>query len=297
MSRTGIVAIVVLVLAVVIGSLSVYTVDERERVLLFRLGEIVRADMDPGLYFKFPIVNNVHKIDGRTQMLDAEPERFLTREQKNLLVDSFVKWRVRDTSLFYTSMRGQMENARVRLDQIIKDGLRAEFGKRDVHQVVAEERDEIMEVLTTQTAEIAQRFGIEVLDFRLRRIDLPEEVSQSVFQRMETDREAVARRLRSEGQERAEEIRARADRERVSILSEAFRQSEELRGDGDQQATRTYAAAFERDRDFYSFYRSLEAYRESFQDREDLLVVDPRSDFFKHFNPAAAAEFRRDGLE
>lgn len=297
MSRAGTVLLIVLVLVVGLGSLAVYTVDERERVLLFRLGEITRADMEPGLYFKFPFINNVHKIDARTQMLDAEPERYLTREQKNLIVDSFVKWRVENTPLFYTSMQGRMENARVRLDQIIKDGLRAEFGKRDVQEVIAEDRGEIMEILTNQTAEIAEQFGIEVLDVRLRRIDLPSEVSQSVFERMETDREAVARQLRAEGEEAAEEIRANADRERVTIVADAFRQAEEIRGSGDQEATRVYAAAFEEDRDFYSFYRSLAAYRTSFQDEDDLLVVDPRSDFFKHFNPAAAEDYRRETVD
>ena len=260
---------------------SVFTVQQGQRALVLQFGEVQRAIAVPGLYFKIPFVNRVYYFNGRIMSLDAEPERYLTSEKKNVLVDSFVKWRIADIQRSYTSVGGDETVANVRLLQIIKDGLRGEFGKRTIQDVVSGERTQIMAVLFAEANAAAQEFGIEVVDVRIKRIDLPREVSSSVYRRMEAERERVARELRSEGAEAAERIRADADRQRQVILAEAFRDAELIRGEGDAVATQIYANAYNRDRNFFTFYRSLAAYRTTFKNGKDMLVLSPDMDFFR----------------
>ena len=274
----------VVAVAVILGFFSMYTVSEREVALKFRLGEIIESDIDPGLHFKMPFVNNVRKFDARVQNLDEEPERFLTVEQKNLIVDSFVKWRVDDAERYYTTVRGEPERANQRLREIIRDALRAEFGKRTVQDIISGERVQIMDVLRVTTAEAAQSLGLEVLDVRLKRIDLPEDVTDSIFDRMVADRERVAREIRARGEEAAERIRADADRQRTVLLAEAYRDGEALRGEGDARAAEIYADAYGQEPEFFAFQRSLRSYREAFQDHQDLFVLSPRSDFLRYFD-------------
>lgn len=274
------IAVVVAVLGV---ASSAFTVKEWERAILFQFGEVVRTEYAPGLHFKIPVVNNVRKFDGRVMTLDAEPERYLTAEKKNLIVDAFVKWRIEDIKQYYTAMGGDAERTNMRLSQIIKDGLRAEFGKRTIQDVVSGERKLVMEVLAVNTEAQAKNFGIRIVDVRIKRIDLPEDISTSVYRRMEAERARVAKDLRSRGAEAAERIRADADRQRTVILSEAYREAEQLRGEGDARAADIYAAAFKRDPEFFSFYRSINAYRDSFKDKGDILLLEPDNDFFKYF--------------
>jgi len=276
------------ILVVIIGSFSVFTVKEWERAILFRFGEIMRTDYEPGLHFKIPIINNVRKYDGRIMTLDTEPERYLTAEKKNLIVDAFVKWRIKDVKKYYTAMGGDETRARNRLSQILKDGLRAEFGKRTIQEVVSGERSAVMSVLQVNADAQAQNFGIAIVDVRIKRVDLPEDISASVYRRMEAERARVAKELRSRGAEAAERIRADADRQRTVILAEAYREAEKLRGDGDARAAEVYARAFSRDPEFFAFYRSVNAYRESFKDKSDIMVLDPSSDFFKYFKDPRA---------
>jgi len=282
--------VVALMITVLVGSFCVFTVDERERAIKFRLGEIVKTDFDPGLYFKFPLVNNVRKFDARIVTLDSEPERYLTSEKKNVIVDSFVKWQIADVDTYYTAMSGDERQANLRLSQIIRDGLRGEFGKRTIQEVVSGERAEIMTILTQNAAEQAKEFGIDVVDVRIKRIDLSEDVSTSVFRRMEAERARVAKDLRSKGAEAAERIRADADRQRTIIIADAFRDAEQLRGEGDGESAAIYAAAFEQDSEFYSFYRSLNAYRDSFKDKSDIVVLEPDNDFFKYFKSSTGGQ-------
>ncbi|MCB1737609.1 MAG: protease modulator HflC [Gammaproteobacteria bacterium] len=265
---------------------TVFIVDQRERAILFRLGEIVRADFQPGLHFKVPVINNVRKFDGRILTLDSQPERYLTSEKKNVIVDSFVKWRIKDVATFYRATGGDERRAATRLAQIIKDLLRAEFAKRTIQEVVAGERSQIMDVLSSQATQVVSDLGIDVVDVRIKRIDLPQDVSTSVYERMRAERARVAKDFRSRGEERAIRIRAEADRERTVLLAEAYRDAERLRGDGDASAAEIYAKAFERDAEFYSLYRSLLAYRTSFTSPEDVLLLKPDSDFFRYFNDA-----------
>ena len=267
-------------------SFSLFMVKETERAILFRLGEIVRTDYGPGLHFKIPFVNNVRKFEGRLMTLDVEPERYLTSEKKNVVVDAFVKWRIDDVARFYTSVGGDEAQGALRLSQIIKDSLRGEFGKRTIQEVISGERGQIMDLVTVSANKQAQEFGISLIDVRLKRIDLPGDISESVFRRMEAERSRVARELRSQGAEQAERIRADADRRRTEIVADAYSTSQQVRGDGDGRASEIYAKAFDKNKDFYAFYRSMEAYRSSFKDRSDVLVVDPKGDFFKYFNDA-----------
>ncbi len=270
---------------VILGSFSVFTVNETEKAIRFRLGEIVADDYTPGLHFKVPFINNVRKFDARLQALDTEPERFLTAEKKNVIVDAFVEWRIGDVGRYYTAVAGDPTRANLRLDQISKDGLRSEFSKRTLQEVVSGDRQQIMEILSATTAREAADLGIEVVDVRIKRIDLPAEVSTSVFRRMRAERERVARDFRSRGAEAAERIRADADRQGTILLAEAYRDAERSRGEGDAVAAETYATAYGKDTDFYSFYRSLNAYRNSFQNKDDVLVLQPSdSEFFKFFN-------------
>jgi modulator of FtsH protease HflC len=266
---------------------SVFVVDQREKAILFQLGEIVRADLQPGIHFKVPFVNNVRRFDGRVQTLDAEPERYLTSEKKNVIVDSFVKWKINQVNLYYTTMGGDKRRANLRLSQIIKDGLRGAFGKRTIQDVVSGDRQEIMTLITKQANTEAAQFGIEVVDVRIKRVDLSRDVSNSVYRRMESERHRVAKELRSKGAEAAERIRADADRQRTVILAEAYREAERIRGEGDSKSADIYANAYNKNSEFYAFYRSLNAYKSSFNQPGDLLLLDPKSDFFKYFGSSS----------
>jgi modulator of FtsH protease HflC len=274
---------ILLAVAVVIASFSIFTVDEREKVILFRLGEIVSTDFEPGLHWKTPFVNNVQKFDSRIQTLDAEPERYLTGEKKNLIVDSFVKWRIKDVANYFTATGGDAVRANLRLSQIIKDGLRGEFAKRTIKEAVSGERLQIMAFITKQANKQAEAFGIEIIDVRIKRIDFPAEISDSVYRRMRAERVRVAKDLRSRGAESAEKIRAEADRQRTVIIADAFRDAEILRGEGDASATEIYAKAYGKDVEFYSLYRSLNAYKTTFATKNDVLVIEPNTEFFKYF--------------
>lgn len=271
-----------IVLLLVVG-MSMFVVDQRQNAIVFRLGEVVSIKKDPGLYFKVPLLDNVRFFDVRILTIDsAEPERFLTSEKKNVLVDLFVKWRITDVRSFYTSVAGDEMRAQTRLLQTINDGLRAEFGNRTVHDVVSGERDKIMELMRNKANEDASKIGVEVLDVRLKRVDLPQEVSESVYRRMEAERKRVANELRSTGFAESEKIRADADKQREVILAEAYRDAQRIKGEGDAKAAAIYAKAYEVNPEFYAFYRSLEAYRASFKSRSDVLVLEPNSEFFKY---------------
>lgn len=272
-----------LVVILLLLSLSTFTVDERQYALVFRLGKIVAVKKDAGLYFKVPLVDNVRYFDNRILTLNwEEPDRFLTSEKKNVLVDSFVKWRIVDPVKYYVSVKGDEQQAERRLSQTVNDGLRAEFGKRTVQDVISGERGEIMSILRERANRDSQQMGIQVLDVRLKRVDYPQEVSESVYQRMEAERKRVANELRSQGAAAAERIRADADRQRVVILAEAYREAQRLKGEGDAAASEIYAKAYSKNPEFYSFYRSLQAYRNSFKDKSDVMVLEPNSDFFKY---------------
>jgi membrane protease subunit HflC len=287
MSPAKTVSLILLAVLVWLGSMSFFVVDQRELAIKFRLGEFDRADYTPGIYFKIPFINNVRKFDGRILTLDAQPERYLTFEKKNVIVDSFIKWRIADVSNYYKTMGGDERRAEQRLAQVIKNGLRDEFGKRTIQEAISGERAEIMKVITAQIEEQAKQFGIEVVDVRIKRIELPPEVSGSVYQRMEAERSRVAKELRSQGAEAAERIRADADRQRTVILAEAYRDAERLRGEGDAKASDIYAKAYSKDPKFYEFYRSLSAYKNVFSNQGDVLVLDPNSEFFKYFKDAS----------
>lgn len=269
--------------AAVLLSMSVFTVSETQKAINFRLGEVVASDYAPGLHFKWPLINNVKKFDSRILTLESRPERFLTSEKKNVIVDSFVKWRIRDVSKYYTTVSGDSVQANVRLDQIIKDAMRNEFSKRTIRELVSAERSQIRDVLIAAASPVAEALGIQIVDVRVMRVDLPSEVSSSVYHRMEAERARVARDFRSRGAEAAERIRADADRQREVILADAFREAESKRGEGDAIAAETYARAYGEDKDFYAFYRSLQAYRESVHEG-DSLVLEPDSEFFRYFN-------------
>ena len=270
-----------------IGSMSLFIVNERELAIKFRLGEFQRADYEPGIFFKYPFINNVRKFDGRILTLDAEPERYLTLEKKNVIVDSFVKWRINNVEVFYKTMSGgDVRQANLTLSKVIMDGLRSEFGKRTIQEAISGERAEIMKEITDQIQAQAKEFGIEVVDVRVKRIELPQEVSGSVYRRMEAERARVAKDLRSKGAEAAERIRADADRQRTVILAEAYRDAERLRGEGDGKAAEIYAKAFGQNEKFYGLYQSLKAYGSVFSQKDDVLVLDPRSEFFDYFGDA-----------
>lgn len=272
-----------LVVALLIAAMSMFVVDQRQNAIVFRLGEVISIKKDPGLYFKVPLLDNVRFFDVRILTIDsAEPERFLTSEKKNVLVDLFVKWRITDVRSYYTSVAGEESRAQTRLLQTINDGLRAEFGNRTVHDVVSGERDQIMELMRNKANEDASKIGVEVLDVRLKRVDLPQEVSESVYRRMEAERKRVANELRSTGAAESERIRADADKQREVILAEAYRDAQRIKGEGDAKAAATYAAAYQINPEFYAFYRSLEAYRASFRNRNDILVLEPNSEFFRY---------------
>ncbi|WP_455221404.1 protease modulator HflC [Kaarinaea lacus] len=283
MTQGKLISLILVVAILIVGSMAFFTVNETQKAIMFKFGEIVSTDFKPGLHGKVPFVNNVRKFDARIQTMDARPERYLTSEKKNVIVDAFVKWKIDNVSKFYTATGGDIERANIRLSQIIKDGLRGEFGKRTIRDVVSGERNQIMDILTVEANKQAQEFGIDIVDVRIKRIDLDKQISESVYRRMEAERERVAKELRAQGEQEAETIRAKADRERTVILAEAFRKAEEIRGEGDQEAASIYATAYNQDKEFYSFYRSLNAYRSSFDTKQDILVLQPDSEYFKYF--------------
>jgi modulator of FtsH protease HflC len=281
-----ILGIVAVVAAIVIG-LATYTVDERERVILFSLGEIKAMDLEPGLHFKFPLVNNVRKFDARVLTLDIPPDRFLTSEAKNVIVDFYAKWRIDDVGQFFVSTRGVERNAEDRISQILRTNMRNEFGRYTLEEVVSTERLAIMRAVREQAVDTARELGVELVDVRVRRMDLPDEVSESVYERMRAERERIAQDFRARGREEAERIRARADRDRTVILADAYREAERVRGEGDARAADTYARAFGEDEEFFSFYRSLIAYRNTMTGGNSMFVIEPDSEFFRYFgNPA-----------
>jgi len=284
MTQGKIISLALIVIVLIIGSMSIFTVDEREKAILFKFGEIVSTDFDPGLHWKIPVWNDVQKFDARIQTMDAQPERFLTSEQKNVNVDAFVKWKINNVSKFYTATSGgDVATANIRLSQFINDRLRSEFAKRTIKQVVSGDRHEIMDILTVEANSLAQEFGIDIIDVRVKRIDLFEEISGSVYSRMAAKRQEVAKQLRGTGEREAETIRAKADKESTVILAEAYRESEEIRGQGDQEAANIYANAYNQDKDFFGLYRSLNAYKASFATKDDILVIQPDSEYFKYF--------------
>ena len=267
----------------VVLAMSIFTVDQRQFALIFQLGEVKQVITEPGLHAKWPMIQNVRFFDNRVQTLDSqEPERFITSEKKNVLVDSFVKWRIVDPQLYYISVGGDEARARTRLAQTVNDGLRGEFGKRTVHDVVSGSRDQIMEDMRGKADLDARKIGVQILDVRLKRVELPQEVSEAVYRRMEAERKRVANELRSEGSAEAEKIRADADRQREVIIADAYRDAQKIKGEGDAKAAAIYGQAFSQNAEFYAFYRSLEAYRNTFNSKSDVLVVEPNSDFFKY---------------
>jgi membrane protease subunit HflC len=274
----------VLALIFFVLSSALFTVNEYDRVVLFRLGEIVKTDFTPGLHFKLPFLTNVKRFDGRLQALNAPPERYLTSEKKNVIVDAFIQWRISDVATFYRSTRGDDRMAALRLTQIVRDGMKNQFSGMTVTEAVSGARGEITE-RTRQAANVeATKLGIEVVAVRILRIDLPPEVSESVYRRMEKERATVARGFRSRGEEQARRITADADRQREEILAQAYAESQVIRGQGDAKAAATYTAAFSQDPAFFDFYRSMQAYSKAFADKSDVMVLQPDSDFFRYFN-------------
>ena len=278
-----IVGVIVLVLGAVLVSNAVFTVHETERALLLRFGAVERADIEPGLHVKMPIAEDVRKFDGRVLTLDAPAARYYTLEKKPLVVDMFAKWKVGDVQRYYTASSGDETRARNLLQERVNEGLRNQISRRDMHEVISGERDQLMQELTRDLNEVMSReMGVNVIDVRVKKIDLPPEVSVAVYERMNSEREIEARQYRATGRELALGITADADRQVVVIGAEAYRQAEELRGEGDAKAAEIYAAAFNSDPEFYKFYRSTNAYANVFQDRRDTLVIDPKSDFFQY---------------
>jgi len=286
-------AVLVAVAAIMLlAGTSLFTVDQRERAIVFQLGEIREIITEPGLNFKWPLIQNVRFFDNRILTMDTpDTERFITSEKKNLLVDSFVKWRIEDVRQYYISVQGDEARAQTRLAQTINSALREEFGKRTVHDVVSGEREEIMRVVRDSVGEDAKKIGVVIVDVRLKRVELPQEVSEAVYRRMEAERKSVAAELRSEGFSAAEKIRAEGERAREVIIAEAYRDAQRVKGEGDRKAAAVYARAFSENPEFYSFYRSLEAYRDGFKNKNDVLVLEPNSDFFKYLkNPGRGSK-------
>jgi len=277
-----------LALALVAASAFVFKVDETQYAVLFRFGEIVKTDFEPGLHFMLPVVNTVKKYDDRVLNLENRAESFLTGEKKNLIVDFFVKWKISDVTAYYRATQGDETIAGQRLLAIMKDSLRAEFARRTVKEVVSADRRAIMEVMTVNANQATKEFGITIVDMRVNKIELPDEVLESVFKRMRTERERTAKQFRAEGAEQAEKIRAEVERERAVILANAYRDSQRIRGEGDATASAIYARAYGKDPEFYSFHRSLEAYRRALGSGNDVLVLEPDSEFFRYFGRKGA---------
>lgn len=287
MKRSTAAIVMGLVVVALVLAMSLYTVDQRKAAIKFQLGEVVSVITEPGLYFMVPVLQNVRMYDTRIQTLDArDAERFLTSENKNVLVDSFVKWKVIDVRQFYVSVRGDPIAAEARISQTVNDALRAEFAKRTVHEVVSGQRESIMNTVADKVDKDVKGIGVEVVDVRLKRVDLVPEISSDVYRRMESERKRVANELRATGQAEGEKIKAEADRARQVIVAEAYRDAQRVKGEGDALAARIYSEAFTKNAEFYSFYRSMEAYRQSLRSRSDVLVLEPSSDFFKYLkNP------------
>jgi membrane protease subunit HflC len=291
MTAKSLIATIVLGLLVILGMNSVYTVTELERAVLLEFGRVIDADVTSGIHLKKPFINEVRKFDARVLTLDAPAERFLTLEKKAVIVDSFAKWRVFDVQRYYTSTSGDEFRAIQLLKQRVNTGLRNQISKRTMHEVVSGERDLLMSVLTQELNEIAsEELGVEIIDVRVKRIDLPTDVSQSVYNRMNTERQIEAREHRAKGQELALGITADADRQGVVIRADAYRQAEETRGEGDATAAAIYANAYNEDPEFYKFYRSMNAYKQTFANKGDILLVDPKSDFFKYLNESGGVK-------
>jgi len=275
--------IAAVVLVALLTSSALFTVDQRQNAMVFQLGEVKEVIAKPGLHFKWPLIQNVRHFDMRILTFDdAEPQRFLTSGNRPVLVDSFVKWRISDVRLYYVSVQGDEMRAMQRIRQTIAGSLREEFGVRALHDVVSGQREDIMSKVRQKTDQDLRRIGVEVVDVRLKRVDLPQEVSESVFGRMQAERKRIANELRSTGGAEAERIRADADRQREIITAEAYRDAQRIKGDGDAKASAIYAQAFSQNPEFYAFYRSMEAYRSSFRGRNDLLLLEPTSDFFRY---------------
>ncbi len=268
---------------IIVLNMTMFVVDQRQAAIVLQLGEMVSVKTEPGLHFKIPLAQNVRYFDARILTLDsAEPERFITSEKKNVLVDSFVKWRIIDVKQYYISVGGDEMRAQTRLKQTVNSSMREEFGKRTVNEVISGERDKIMEVLREKTDSDARKIGVQVMDVRLKRVDFPLEISESVYRRMEAERKRVANELRATGNAESEKIRADADRQREVTLANAYRDAQRIKGDGDAKSSALYASAYGRNSEFYSFYRSMEAYKQSFKNKSDVMVLDPSSAFFKY---------------
>ncbi|MFZ9757079.1 MAG: protease modulator HflC [Burkholderiaceae bacterium] len=278
-------ALSALLALVMIASACVFVVDQRQYGLVFALGEIKRVIDKPGLYFKLPPpFQNVVFVEKRTLTIDTpDADRFITSEKKNVVVDTYVKWRVEDPKVFYTSVAGRLASAEDRISRALRDGLNNEIATRTVNDVVSGAREKVMEGILKRVSEDAKQIGVQIVDVRLRRVEFAEEIRESVFRRMESERKAIASERRSQGAAEAEKIRANADRQREGILAQAYRRAQTIKGDGDAKSTAAYAAAFGKNPEFAAFYRSLQAYRESFAGRSDVIVTDPQSDFFKYF--------------
>jgi membrane protease subunit HflC len=286
MNQKAFPVLVVLAIIGVVLANSLYFVYEWERAVKFKFGEFIGAEIEPGLRFKWPVVNTVQKFDMRIQTMDERAERFQTVRKEELVVDSFAKWRIADLRQFYTSVRGSSRTAQNRLSQRVNSSLRAEVAKRTIPDVIAGDRAEIMSIVQQAISEEAQAIGVDVIDVRLKRVDLADEIRGELFARMESERARIGSEKRATGENEAEQIRANADRSRAITLANAERYGNETRGEGDATATRIYANAYGQDEEFYSFYRSLGAYQTTFEQGGDLMVLDPNSDFFKYFNQA-----------
>ena len=281
MNTTNILVGVVVLL--ILASMSVFIVDQRQTAIVFQLGEVMRIETTPGIKWKMPLVQNVRFFDSRILTLDSDdPERFITAEKKNVLVDSFIKWRIVDVKQYYISVTGDETRAQTRLMQTVNSTLREEFGKRTIHEVVSGQREELMRVVREKTDVDARKIGVEVLDVRLKRVDFPVEISDSVYRRMDAERKRVANELRATGNAESEKIRADADRQREVILAQAYRDAQKIKGEGDAKATALYAGAFGRNPEFYAFYRSLDVYKQGFKSKSDIMVLDAGSPFFKY---------------
>ena len=281
MSMKALIGLVIVLAIVIAASQSLYRVHETERAILLQFGNLVQADVAPGLHFKIPVAQDAKMFDARVLTLDSNPETYYTLEKKPLIVDSFVKWRVADVAAFYESASFDIRRAERLLQERVNEGLRNQISRRDMHEVISGERDQLMGELRTDLDTVMRGYGVEVIDVRVKRIDLPPEVSSSVYERMNSEREIEARQFRAEGQEQSLAIRAGADRQAVVIEAEAYRESEQLRGDGDASSAAIYASAFNKDPEFYEFYRSINAYVNVFSNKSDLLILDPKSEFFK----------------
>jgi modulator of FtsH protease HflC len=282
------VGIVIALVAALLLSTSVFVVNEREHAVLFQFGAVQDRRFEPGLHFKLPFFQNVRKFDRRILTLDSQPERYLTSEKKDVFVDFFVKWRIADVRSFYTATSGDEAIANQRLSPIVRQALGKAFNERTLGDVVSGARADVADIILKSTKNAVADLGIEMVDVRIKRIDLPDDVSESVYSRMRAERTKVANELRSEGTEQSETIRAEADRARQVNLAEAERDAAQLRGEGEAEAAAIYAKAYQRDPEFYAFYRSLEAYRESFRNKDGVLVLDPESEFFRYFGEGTA---------